>query len=1081
MNKTISILLITDDLVDEKAILALPEKGSLPCEFEVIRTVAAARSRIPSGTHDLIIAGLKLADGTAFDFLDLIGDKAVIIIAGSGDEEAAARALEMGACDCLVKDPERNYLKLLPHRVEAALKQRESERRLRESEQRYCDVIENTADLVQSVSPEGNILFTNRAWRETLGYTEAEVPGLNLFQIIAPDDLEHCRAIFQRLMRGEQLGEVEVAFRARDGRRIELEGNLSARIEQEGFVSARCIFRDVTARKTTLAALRESETRLDLALKSSEMGVWSLDIATGRRQIDEQGCRLLGIDPSRYARSSEEFFNAIHPDDRAAVKEALSRTQAENVPYGPEYRVIWPDGTIHHITARGRLALDESGWARSIHGILWDITSRKGSEVALQRANEDLVQSQKAQLNLLEDLQAEIASRKEKEVALLASEQEFKQLNARLEELVVERTRALSASEDRFRAVAEHLADGLVITDLDDIILDVNPRLLVMTGFTRAELVGHAARSVLNTPDQGDIIRTFSTPRAESEGRHYESEFRRKDATVFWADINGAPVPDANGNIFGTVSVIRDISLRKEAEAALRASEQRFQHLIESMPEPVLLANRKGEITYVNRQLERLLDYRREDLVGQPVELLVPDAHRAHHPKHRDHYHGDPSVRPMGRTMDLSARRRDGVSVPVEIALSTIESPEGPLVIASMHDITLRKNAERQMLRSQRMEAIGTLAGGIAHDLNNSLAPVLMGIEELKSQYPDESELLDTIESSAKRGAEMVKQLLTFAKGREGEQVRVFPDALMREMERIIRSTFPKNISLRKHLGPGVHAIKGDPTQLHQVLLNLCVNARDSMPNGGLLTLKMENRELDASFVTSGKAPEAQPGTYVMMSVTDTGTGIPPEVIDRIFDPFFTTKSPDKGTGLGLSTVIGIVRGHGGFVLVSSQLGHGSHFAAFLPADTTVGDTEIARRDAETFRGQGETVLYVDDEAPVRKVATAVLQRLNLEVLLATDGADALVQVAQNREKVRVIITDVNMPHMDGLALVHAMQRMAPEIPVIVSGGRVDEALVEQFKSLGVVKVVDKPFTQEQLAAALSLALRRPNSNTSRP
>ena len=284
-------------------------------------------------------------------------------------------------------------------------------------------------------------------------------------------------------------------------------------------------------------------------------------------------------------------------------------------------------------------------------------------------------------------------------------------------------------------------------------------------------------------------------------------------------------------------------------------------------------------------------------------------------------------------------------------------------------------------------------------------------------------------------------------------------------MEHLLKGSFPKNIQLVVNYDSELLMVRGDATQLHQVLLNLCVNARDAMPHGGTLTLEAQHMEMDAEYASS--MPDAKPGKYLVLRVRDTGTGIPPEILDRIFDPFFTTKGPDKGTGLGLSTVMGIVKGHGGFLQVSSPPGQGSTFTAYLPAADAGSDTELVTKAAMEFRGQGETILLVDDEAAVRQVARAVLQRLNFKPLTATDGADGLMQVAQHRTELRAIITDVHMPHMDGLAFVRALRRMLPDIPVMVVSGRMEDTVAGEFKTLGVTSRLDKPFTEVRLAEAL--------------
>jgi CheY-like chemotaxis protein len=304
----------------------------------------------------------------------------------------------------------------------------------------------------------------------------------------------------------------------------------------------------------------------------------------------------------------------------------------------------------------------------------------------------------------------------------------------------------------------------------------------------------------------------------------------------------------------------------------------------------------------------------------------------------------------------------------------------------------------------------------------------------------------------------------------------VQPERLLRELENLMKGSFPKDIRIIVESDPMLAPVNGDVTQLHQILLNLCVNARDAMLNGGELALTAAMEELDALQARSIEG--ATPGRFVVLRVADTGTGIPPDVLDHIFDPFFTTKSPDKGTGLGLSTVLGIIRAHGGFVQVDSSPGQGAVFSVYLPPAEGARESVLGELVEEGlppgFRGQGERVLFVDDEVAVREIATTVLQRLNVTPLMATDGADALILAAENKAELRVVVTDLHMPHMDGLVFVRALRRILPDIPVVLASGRMDEVAVDEFRKLGVMMRLDKPFTEEQLAKALQTALNAP-------
>ncbi len=433
---------------------------------------------------------------------------------------------------------------------------------------------------------------------------------------------------------------------------------------------------------------------------------------------------------------------------------------------------------------------------------------------------------------------------------------------------------------------------------------------------------------------------------------------------------------------------------------------------------------------------------------------------------------------------DLEYRivRRDGAERWLATRSQTFFSGQGAerqalRTIGATQDITDRKKLdaeqwqlERQANRAQRLESIGTLAGGIAHDLNNALTPILMMLDLLKEQYPAEAEALETVERSANHAAEMVRHLLSFAKGNEGRRLQLQPRLLIKEMEKIVKGTFPKNIRVQLHCPKEVPNIIGDATQLHQVLLNLCVNARDAMPEGGILTLEAalaEAGETDGD----GALPDAPQRRYAVLRVNDTGTGIEPDMLERIFDPFFTTKGPEKGTGLGLFTAAGIVKGHEGFIRVHSKPGRGTTFAVFLPVVAGLGDIEPERESASAFLGDRELILYVDDESEVRTAARAVLARLNFTPLIAKDAMGGLLQAMQHREQLRAVITDLHMPQMDGVAFVRALRRALPDIPVIVASGHMDGAPAKELKRLGVTVLLDKPFTQVMLANALRTVL----------
>lgn len=399
------------------------------------------------------------------------------------------------------------------------------------------------------------------------------------------------------------------------------------------------------------------------------------------------------------------------------------------------------------------------------------------------------------------------------------------------------------------------------------------------------------------------------------------------------------------------------------------------------------------------------------------------------------------------------------------------ESGEIVAIQGALQDITEQKRLEQQFLRAQRMESVGTLAGGIAHDLNNVLTPILMSLELLRmtDTDPERLELVNGIEQSAKRGADMVRQVLTFARGADGKRVSVQLQHLVAEAVKIARETFPRNIVVRQDIPREVTPVLGDATQLHQVLVNLCVNARDAMPHGGELTISVSEVVLDSQY--AGMSADATPGPHVLIQVEDTGTGMTPRVLERIFEPFFTTKEVGKGTGLGLPTSAAIVKSHGGFMRAYSETGVGSRFRVYLPA---VADSDAQPESVHASavpRGRGELILVVDDEAAVRGITQHTLEAFGYRVVTAADGAEGVAVFAAQRESIRLVITDMMMPVMDGAALIEVITRMDASARIIAASGLAINGSALRAPSSRVREFLAKPYTAETLLTTVRKVL----------
>jgi PAS domain S-box-containing protein len=431
----------------------------------------------------------------------------------------------------------------------------------------------------------------------------------------------------------------------------------------------------------------------------------------------------------------------------------------------------------------------------------------------------------------------------------------------------------------------------------------------------------------------------------------------------------------------------------------------------------------------------------------------------------------EPMLRGERNSLQITTchRHRDGRQVPVEINFQYIApTGERPRYVSIVRDITERRKTEALVRHSQRLDAVGTLAGGIAHDINNALTPILMGLGALRAKYPDDTALINALELSGQRGANMVRRLLSFAKPSEGKPTELRANRLLEEVQQFAEYSFPKNVQIVIGHGPDEPLVRGDPTQLHQVLMNLCVNARDAMPGGGTLTLEAATVQVDGA--RDATMSEAEPGPYVVLRVRDTGTGMAREVAEHIFDPFFTTKSPEKGTGLGLSIAIAIVREHGGFMRVDSQPGKGSTFSVYLPALTGRGVGEARPAPVAPPQGRNEKILVVDDEPAIRTVVELVLRRLHFDPILAAEAKDGLAEAARHRPMLGAILVDLHMPGMGGLEFLRVLRQSDPDLLVLVMSGRLEEGEREDCSKLGVTAFIEKPFTEDQLAKELKQA-----------
>lgn len=523
-----------------------------------------------------------------------------------------------------------------------------------------------------------------------------------------------------------------------------------------------------------------------------------------------------------------------------------------------------------------------------------------------------------------------------------------------------------------------------------------------------------------------------------------------------------AELMEANKAIQEWISKLEETNVELKAEIGEhRHAEEQIREqasLLDKAQDAIGVRDLEHRLIYWNKGAQHLYGWMAEEVIGKNADELLYKG------KSTKLIEAEKSVIEKGEWIgELHQITKYGNEIIVESRWSLIRDNEGkPKSILIINtDITEKKKFELQLLRSQRMESIGTLAGGIAHDLNNVLTPIMLSVEMLKEEFKDEQsqKLLTILEKNSHRGANLIKQVMLFARGVEGERKPLQTKHIIIEIEKVIKETFPKYLEIRTDIQKDLSDISGDST-LHQVLMNLCVNARDAMPDGGILSISAENFLIDENYVRMN--PEAKVGSYVVITVSDTGTGIPPEIMDRIFEPFFTTKEQGKGTGLGLSTSLGIVKSHGGFINVHSEVRKGTKFCVYLPAITT-NEEQKAMEFRELPSGHGELVLLVDDEAPIREITRATLEAYGYKVITASDGAEAAALYAQNIEETRVVLMDMAMPNMDGLASIRVIRKINPNVKIIAVSGLAEKKKLTKVADINANSFLPKPYTAEKL------------------
>jgi len=623
--------------------------------------------------------------------------------------------------------------------------------------------------------------------------------------------------------------------------------------------------------------------------------------------------------------------------------------------------------------------------------------------------------------------------------------------------------RKLVEGEELFRLITENAADMIAVVDIEGRRIFNSASYQKVLGYSSEELKSSSSFAQIHPDDIDKVKQTADEARRTGIGLPLEYRIRHKDGTWRVLESTASVIRNAKGDPEKLVVVNRDVTERKRAAEALQRSESSFRSVVEDAPYGIYRANLAGQLILVNPALEKILGYEaREELLRANLASHIFRFSVEHEKFNQTVVHER-----YFKDVELEWKRKDGTLITVRCSGWPVKDESGAVAYIEVfaEDVTERRVLERQLRMAQKMEAVGRLSGGIAHDFNNLLGVIIGYSQVLKRSLGPASpsfEHAEEIEKASQRAVSLTRQLLAFSRQQVLDPVILNLNTLVSDMEKMLPRLIGEDIVLQFVLDPELGQVKADPGQIEQVIMNLAVNSRDAMPNGGKLTIQTANVELDLAYTR--QHPGSRIGQYVMLAVADTGTGIDPEIQSQIFEPFFTTKERDKGTGLGLATVYGVVKQSGGYIALDSEQGKGARFSVYLPrVEQQVAATEARNSSDSNIRGS-ETILLVEDAEPLRKLAQMFLQETGYDVLAAADGAEALQTARQCSRPIHLLLTDVVMPGINGRVLAERLSPMQPGMKVLYMSGYTDSFIAGHGVLEAGTHLLHKPFTQEALA-----------------
>jgi PAS domain S-box-containing protein len=902
--------------------------------------------------------------------------------------------------------------------------QRQTEKALQKSEKDYRLLAENATDAIWTMDMGLNFTYISPSIKRLIGYTVEEAMSQRIDEILTPASLDVARKVFADELALERMDQrdlsrsriIELEQNCRDGSTVWTESTLTFIRDPGGrAVGILGVTRDISERRRAEAARKKNEEMFRDLFDGAPVGYHEYDTKGLITNVNRTDLEMLGYSREEMIGQYMWEFNVEKEMARGQILEKLAGLRPPGRSLERTYRR--KDGTTLPVLIEDRLMKDERGRITGIRSTIQDITQLKQMEKALRE------------------------------------------------------------KESRYRNVIENIQDIFYQTDKEGILTMASPSAAHLLGYDSLdEIIGKSISTFWKYPQkQADLIRRV---REEGPVIDYEVTAKKKDGSPLLVSTSCAFYRDETGKVLGIEGIIRDITERKRAEQALRESEERYRALAEGTAEAVLLMSGDGRIVYANPAAVTLLHApKTEDLLGHDFLDFV-------HPDDR----GESAIAiKRSVTQGLPVPRREHRLMAVDGRVVQVESTGMPLVyqgqqhiLGVFHDITEKKRAEKeknllqeQLQQAQKMEAIGTLAGGIAHDFNNILTAIL-GYAELASlDLPGDCKAKENLQQSIRAGHRakaLVQQILAFSRQGREERKPLNIKPIIKEELKFLRASLPATIEIQQDMGEDLATIVADPTQVHQVLMNLCTNAAHAMgENGGGLRVSLNNCRVEEG--TSASVAGVEPGPYLRLRVSDTGHGMPPEILKRIFEPYFTTKEVGKGTGLGLAVVHGIVKSYGGGITVSSEVGRGSTFDVYFPRVEIPKEAVAARAQDSLPSGGHERILLVDDEHAVAEIVQGMLNILGYRTSARTSSIEALELFRAKPDHFDLVITDMTMPNMTGDKLTGKLLEIRPDIPVILCTGYSEYITKEKGESIGIRELLLKPLAMKELAQAVRRVL----------